>query len=116
MTLLFLLLFILFIKCSQALDCVSIDSTCLTCSSTHYENQYLTDIKLSVSLKKTLLDSNCILKLPNENIRNILILNEPCSSCQAFDKTYPNLLNALEEESRIAAKYLFTNDIFFIKN
>ena len=87
--------------------CLSISSSdfCLTCLSTHYENNYLTNLKLGTSTKTILSESSCILKETDKKIRIIYVLNSECSDCSGADAIYNSLPKALEEESKFAIKF-----------
>ncbi len=105
MTLLIFSIYIFLLKIFEANAlCVPSSSNCLTCSSAYYEQNYLQTIKLNASLKNAFLEDDCVMRLAAKNERKILILNDECPLCQSFDKTYTNLITALEEESKIATK------------
>lgn len=99
------LIIISIIDICSSLNCISANDLCLTCSYTHYERNFLNNIRLSVSDNKLLFEQDCILKKSETNKRKILIVKEVCQDCSNFDKTYLNLINALEEESKLAVQY-----------
>lgn len=88
--------------------CLSISSSepCLTCLSTHYENNYLASLKIATSTKTTLSESSCILKETDKKVRKIYVLNSDCSDCTGGDAIYNNLPKAFEEETKLAIKYI----------
>lgn len=100
-----LLLFISLIDVCFSLNCISVNGLCLTCSSTHYEKFFLNNLRLSASNNNQLSEQDCLIKKSDINKRNIIILNKVCQNCSNFDKTYPNLINAFEEESKFAVQY-----------
>ena len=104
-----LLLIFLFINFSSIFSkgclSISLSELCLTCLSTHYENNYLSSLKIGTSTKTSLSESTCILKETDKKTRNIYVLNSVCSDCAGADAIYNNLPKALEEESKLAIKF-----------
>lgn len=86
--------------------CLSISSieSCITCLSSNYEKNYLSDLRIAQSTKGTLSDFECIPKLKIKAIRKIHVLNSQCLDCTGADATYENLPNAFEEEAKLAIK------------
>lgn len=109
----FLLIIIIFLELIQIFSkgCLSISSNepCITCLSSYYENNYLTELKIAAVTKRTLIEVNCILKNEKKIVRKIHILNSQCFDCSGADATYENLPKAFEEESKLAIRFSCLN-------
>ena len=105
----FLLVLFLFLGVFSVFSkgCLSIssDEPCITCLSFYFENNYLTDLKIAAASKFSLSEDDCILKENKKLIRNIHVLNSPCSDCLGADATYKTLPEAFEEESKLTIKF-----------
>lgn len=80
---------------------------CVACKHLFYEKDYVESLKLTVSSGSFIKESDCLLKNLTLNSRKVLIKNKPCFDCEEFDAKYDNLVQAFEEESRIAIKFNF---------
>lgn len=92
---------------SYSKGCLSIssDEPCITCLSSHYEKNYVTDLKIATTAKFSLSENDCILKENQTLIRTVHVLNSKCSECFGADATYTTLPEAFEEESKLAIKF-----------
>lgn len=103
----------LFIRifCIFSKGCLSISSNepCITCLSSHFENNYLIDLKIAATVKFNLLEDDCFLKDSKRLIRKIHVLNSQCPECFGADAVYTSLPEAFEEESKLAIKFYKKN-------
>ena len=105
----FLLVYFVFLRifCIYSKGCLSISEheSCITCLSSHFENNYLNQLKIAATAKFSISENDCILKENKRLIRKIHVLNSQCPECFGADATYTSLPKAFEEESKLAIKF-----------